>query len=224
MKELLEKSGFRVFIESKEDNMLHVIMKEKPYLIILDSMFLGRDDLSVFKKMRSRFEGCILMLVSRKDNVSIVNVLETGADDYMIKPVDTSLLLAKVKALLRRGADERTTQTDAKVLPENRAAERQWIDCGSMVVDASKRTVYIRKKSVVLTTAEFDLLWFLACHLGKVVTRDEIYRELRGIEYNGLDRSLDLRIARLRRKLGDDGRNPRRIKSIRSVGYLLAVD
>lgn len=107
---------------------------------------------------------------------------------------------------------------------ENRAAERQWIDCGSMVIDASRRAVYIKKKSVVLTTAEFDLLWFLACRLGKVVTRDEAYKELRGIEYNGLDRSLDLRITRLRKKLGDNGRNPRRIKSIRSVGYLLVAD
>jgi two-component system, OmpR family, response regulator RstA len=224
MKEFLEKSGFQVFIESKEDRALHVIVKEKPYLVILDSIFLGRDDLSVFKKIRSRFEGCILILISRKDKVSIANLLETGADDYMIKPVDPPLLLAKVKALLRRGADERTTQTDAEVLLENRAAERQWINCGSMVVDASKRTLYVRKKSVFLTTGEFDLLWFLACRLGKVVTRDEIYRELRGIEYNGLNRSLDLGIARLRKKLGDDGRNPRRIKSIRSVGYLLAVD
>jgi DNA-binding response OmpR family regulator len=92
-----------------------------------------------------------------------------------------------------------------------------------MVVDAGNRTVQVEGRPVELTTAEFDLLWYLVQHPGEVLSRDRLYLDLRGIEYDGLDRSIDLRIARIRKKIGDDGKNPRIIKSVRGAGYLLSL-
>ncbi len=98
------------------------------------------------------------------------------------------------------------------------------LDLGGLIIDPGKRRAVIGGREIYLTSAEFDLLWLLAQHRGEVVHRDRIFAELRGIEYNGLDRSMDLRVARLRKKLGDNGQAPRTIKSIRSIGYLLVTD
>jgi len=94
---------------------------------------------------------------------------------------------------------------------------------GALVIDVAERSVAFRGQPIELTTAEFDLLWLLACHAGQPVLREDIYRELRGIEWNGIDRSIDQRVRRLRRKLGDDAQQPALLKTIRGVGYLLAV-
>jgi DNA-binding response OmpR family regulator len=91
------------------------------------------------------------------------------------------------------------------------------------VIDTANRTVTVEDKQIDLTTAEFDLLWLLAKSAGKAIPRDDLYQELHGVRYDGLDRSIDLRVSRLRKKLGDDPIHPQRIKSIRSVGYLLAT-
>jgi two-component system, OmpR family, response regulator RstA len=101
------------------------------------------------------------------------------------------------------------------------AIQKRRIDLGPLCIDTANRLVRIRERAVEMTTAEFDLLWLLACHAGEVLSRDRLYEEMRGFEYDGLDRSIDLRISRLRRKLGDEGKQPRIIKSIRGVGYLL---
>ncbi len=98
------------------------------------------------------------------------------------------------------------------------------IEIGSIVVDRARRRVEESGGEIRLTSSEFDLLWLLAANAGRVVSRDMIYTALRGLEYDGLERSVDLRVARLRKKLGETGRNPRRIKSIRSEGYLLTPD
>ena len=97
------------------------------------------------------------------------------------------------------------------------------ISVHGLVIDTANRSVTIEDKLVILTTAEFDLLWLLAKSAGKVIARDELYQQLHGVRYDGLDRSIDLRVSRLRKKLGDDPVHPQRIKSVRSVGYLLAT-
>jgi DNA-binding response OmpR family regulator len=97
------------------------------------------------------------------------------------------------------------------------------IAIGALLVDAGRRAVEISEQEIQLTSAEFELLWLLAENVGQVVSRSDIYQRIHGVDYDGLDRSIDLRISRLRKKLGDDPINPQRIKAVRSIGYLLSV-
>jgi DNA-binding response OmpR family regulator len=207
IQEYLESNGFTVTVEPRGDRAPKRILNEQPDVVVLDIMLPGKDGLTVCREVRSQYRGQILMLTARGEEVDEVVGLEVGADDYMAKPVSPRLLLARINTLLRRASEPRGGR----------------VEVGALVVDASSRTVHVSGCPVELTTAEFDLLWLLAVHAGEVVSRDRIYSELRGIEYDGLDRSFDLRIARLRKKLGDRGKEPRIIKSVRGVGYILAV-
>lgn len=207
---------YEVAVESRGDTAVPRIVSEKPDLVILDIMLPGLDGLSVCKEVRDQYKGPILMLTALGDEVDEVVGLEIGADDYLAKPASPRLLLARIKTLLRRSSsgthDDETGDVTASVLV-----------LGDLMVDLGARTVEVAQQSVDLTTAEFDLLVLLARHAGQVLTREGIYKTLRGIEWDGMDRSIDLRIARLRKKLGDDAKTPMRIKSVRGTGYLLAV-
>jgi len=150
------------------------------------------------------------MLTARGEEIDEVLGLEAGADDYMAKPVRPRALLARLRMHLRRAT------------PEEQAS--QPIVVGSLVVDAGRRNVEIDGAAMDLTTAEFDLLNLLARHAGQTLSRNDIHLEIHGVKYDGLDRSIDLRISRLRKKLGDDPAKPQRIKSVRGVGYMLSIE
>jgi len=149
------------------------------------------------------------MLTARGEEVDEVLGLEAGADDYLAKPVRPRALLARLRTHLRR------------VTPVEQTS--QPIVVGSLVIDAAQRSVELDGAAVELTTAEFDLLCLLARHAGQTLSRHAIYLEIHGMKYDGLDRSIDLRISRLRKKLGDDPTHPARIKSVRGVGYMLSA-
>ncbi len=138
--------------------------------------------------------------------------LEVGADDYMAKPVRPRALLARLRVHLR------------KTVPIDPESTERRIQVGALVIDASRRTLELDGQPIELTTAEFDLLWLLAKQAGQVLSRVDIYQRIHGIQHDGFDRSIDLRISRLRKKLGDDPSNPQRIKSVRGVGYILTVE
>ncbi len=212
VKEYLEGAQFQVRTEPRGDVAAEWIGRYQPDLVILDVMLPGLDGFEVCKRVRPHYQGPILMLTARGEEIDEVLGLEVGADDYMSKPVRPRLLLSRIRALLRRS--QRPTSAVAP-------GSEETIALSNLVIDSANRSVAMNGDEVSLTTAEFDLLWFLAQRRGRVVTRDEIFEQVRGIEYDGLDRSVDLRITRLRKKLGDDGKQPRLIKSIRSVGYLL---
>jgi DNA-binding response OmpR family regulator len=217
VREYLESNGFTVSHEERGDRAPARILAEQPDLVLLDVMLPGLDGLEVCKQVRPHFRGAVLMLTARGEEVDEVVGLEIGADDYMAKPVRPRLLLARVNTLLRRvPRDEGPEEGGDREQPRRRQV-------GAMVVDAGNRTVQVEGRPVELTTAEFDLLWYLVQHPGEVLSRDRLYLDLRGIEYDGLDRSIDLRIARIRKKIGDDGKNPRIIKSVRGAGYLLSL-
>jgi len=210
MRDFLQSTGeFEVALESRGDRALERIVAEQPDLVVLDVMLPGMDGLSVCREVRQDYPGPILMLSALGDEVDQVVGLEVGADDYVPKPVSPRHLLARVRSLLRRTAPPRPEPVSDRI-------ELEWL-----VIDATARTASVLGRPVQLTTAEFDLLWLLARHAGEPLDRDAIYQALRGIAWDGLDRSVDLRIVRLRRKLGDDGRQPRWIKSVRGVGYQL---
>jgi two-component system response regulator RstA len=216
VKEYLEASdALEVSIEGRGDRAVERIVGEQPDLVILDVMLPGLDGLSVLKQARERFAGPILMLTALGDEVDEVVGLEIGADDYVAKPASPRKVLARVRSLLRRVAPS------ADRAPPVSGPEPV-IRLGALLVDPGRRVASLEDRELDLTTAEFDLLWLLARHAGEILEREAIYRELRGIEWDGLDRSIDLRVLRLRKKLGDDAAHPRFIKSVRGVGYLLA--
>lgn len=146
--------------------------------------------------------------------------LEMGADDYVAKPVRPRVLLARVRALLRRNEDKGDVAKGGVVEESN--PDR--LVFGDLLIDNGAREVRLDNTTVDLTSAEYDLLWLLASNAGKILSREEIFEQLRGIEYDGQDRSIDVRVSRIRPKVGDDPMNPRRIKTVRSKGYLFVKD
>jgi len=215
----LGSNGFAVAIEPRGDAAVRRITEDNPDVVILDLMLPGLDGLGVCRAVRPVYPGGILMLTARGDEVDEVVGLELGADDYLAKPVRPRLLLARLHALLRRLRLDPTEEGPGAVRADGDRPRR--IELGGLVVDMSTREARLYGEALDLTTSELDLLWLLASHAGEVVSRDTIYEELRGIPYDGADRSMDLRVARLRRKLGDDAASPRWLKSVRGVGYLL---
>lgn len=209
VKEYLEGEGFAVDVIGDGSAAVPVVLRGGADLVVLDVMLPGIDGFEICRRVRVGYRGMILMLTARGEEIDEVLGLELGADDYLSKPVRPRLLLTRIRALLRRS---------------ERAMEGEAIDLGGLRLEPGKRTVLKGEEEIELTSGEFDLLQFLAERRGKTVTRDEIYQGLRGIDYDGLDRSIDLCVTRLRRKLNDDGKHPRWIKSIRGVGYLLASE
>ncbi|MET1081138.1 MAG: winged helix-turn-helix domain-containing protein [Pseudomonas sp.] len=209
-RDYLEGNGLRVAIEADGARAAARIIKEQPALVVLDLMLPGEDGLAICRKVRGAYDGPILMLTARTDDMDQVLGLEMGADDYVCKPVRPRVLLARIRALLRRSEG-----------PESSAAPAQRrLEFGALVVDSAMREAWLREQSIELTSAEFDLLWLLAANAGRILSREEIFTALRGIEYDGQDRSIDVRISRIRPKIGDDPVHPRLIKTVRSKGYL----
>jgi DNA-binding response OmpR family regulator len=198
----LASHGFVVAVEPRGDSAVARILDEQPDLVILDVGLPGLDGFAVCRAVREGLRGAILMLTARGDDPDEVRGLELGADDDLAKPVRPRVLLARVRGLLRRR-------------PESVEPARE-VSVGGLVVDAGSRRAAVDGQAVELTTAEFDLLWFFACRVGEVVDRDRLYRGVRGVAWDGVDRSIDLRVSRLRRKIG-----AHRIKSVRGTGYLM---
>ena len=215
--EYLRKNDFEVTIEGRGDTAESRILNDDPELVILDVMLPGKDGFEVCRAVREKYNGVILMLTARDEDLDQILGLELGADDYIAKPVPPRLLLARIKALLRR-APSAANPEEENVNPDD-AAELAF---GSFRISQATRSAHLGKDIIDLTTAEFDLLWLLARHAGSILSRDDLLQQLRGIGFDGLDRSIDARISRLRRKLGDDPENPTRIKTVRSKGYLFS--
>ncbi|HMV04654.1 MAG TPA: winged helix-turn-helix domain-containing protein [Accumulibacter sp.] len=216
--EYLRKNDFEVLVEGRGDAAEERILGERPDLVILDVMLPGKDGFEICRAVRSRFTGVILMLTAREEDFDQIFGLELGADDYIAKPVQPRLLLARIKALLRRAAPAGGGQSSG----ENENGEPTELAFGRFRISQTTRSAALGENGIDLTTAEFDLLWQLARHAGNILSRDNLLQELRGIGFDGLDRSIDARISRLRRKLGDDPENPTRIKTVRGKGYLFS--
>ncbi|SBT16193.1 Transcriptional regulatory protein RstA [Marinomonas gallaica] len=215
--EYLQKNGFNVDVEPDGRNAIARIVDEQPSLVILDLMLPGADGFTVCRSVRNEYHGPILMLTARSDDVDQILGLEIGADDYVSKPAKPRVLLARVQSLLRRS----TQDID---LSAGSSDVEQTLEFGRLVIDNSRREAWREGEEIELTSAEFDLLWLLASNAGRILSREEIFSELRGIEYDGQDRSVDVRISRIRSKIGDDPIHPRRIKTIRSKGYLFVKE
>jgi two-component system response regulator RstA len=210
IRDYLEPQGYDVTIEGDGLAVAERYERLKPDLVVLDLMLPGKDGLTICRELRRHDRVPIIMLTAKGENIDQVLGLEMGADDYIVKPVEPRVLLARIEALLRRTRSAPAEAREAKLV------------AGRLAIDAARRSAAIDGRAVELTTGDFDILWLLASRQGNVVTRDEILRVVRGIDYDGLDRSIDARICRLRRKLQEAGGAESMIKTVRLRGYLFA--
>jgi len=216
--EYLEKQGLDVAVEYRGDQAVQRIIEQQPDLVILDLMLPGLDGLEVCRQVRPLYQSPILMLTARDEDVDQVVGLELGADDYVIKPVQPRLLLARVRALLRRAAGTANVPQE-----KSKVGYSAIMDFERLQIHPAAREVTLDQDSVSLTTQEYDLLLLLANNAGVVLSRDAISEATAGIEYDGLDRSIDIRISRLRKLLEQDSGNPSGIKTVRGQGYLFVA-
>ena len=223
----LVRYQYQVEIQNNGLAAIDQILETQPDVVILDLMLPGADGFDICRSVRAHYRGSILMLTASEDDMDHVAGLELGADDFLIKPIHPRVLLAHIKLLLRKqltvspvvGKAEVTAAADSE--PASRNAP---IVFGALTLHPLQRVVSLDGDDVSLTPAEFDVLHLLVGRAEEVVSREEMLRQLRGIEYDGLDRSVDVKVSALRRKLGDNLSQPRKIITVRAKGYLFVPD
>ena len=207
LREYLESHAMEVSHFTRGSEALERVNDICPDLVVLDLMLPDMDGLDVCRSLRQRWRGQILMLTAMKDDADVVAGLETGADDYVGKPVSPRVLLARIRALLRRSG---AAQSD------------ELISVGALEVRPQARRASWEGADLDLTTTEFDLLEILAARAGRVQERAGLVRELRGIDFTSIDRSVDVIVSRLRRKLEEAGASRDLIRTVRGIGYMMA--
>lgn len=205
----LSDHGFQVSVANRGDVAVELIESDRPDLVLLDIMLPEKNGFEVCKEVRQFYSCPILMMTACTEDADEILGLELGADDYLNKPIKPRVLLARIKALLRRGSEPDHTQVRT---------------FGSLRIDATSKTVSVDGEVLGISANEFDVLWLLASQAGQVVSRTELVSSLRGIDYDGFDRSIDIRISRLRKKLADNPTQPYKIKTVWGKGYLFAGD
>ncbi len=213
----LRSFEFTVEVMQEGTGVVDSVRANPPALVLLDIMLPGKDGLTVCRELREFHTGPIILLTSLNSDMNQILGFEIGANDYVVKTTPPSVLLARIRAQLRHGQA-------TSVQPVVKTADKSTLNFGKLVVDSRNHTANYMGESLQLSTGDFDLLWELASHAGEILSRDHLLRKLRGIDYDGLDRSMDVAISRLRKKLGDDPDDPRKIKTIRHRGYLFATD
>ncbi|WP_027823867.1 two-component system response regulator RstA [Laribacter hongkongensis] len=216
----LRSYGLDVTVIDRGDTAFDAILAAPPDLVLLDIMLPGKDGLTLCRELRGQYQGPIVMLTSLNSDMNQILGFELGANDYVLKTTPPSVLLARLRAHLRQAASSPDTPVVAVPTPKG----ARILDFGSLQIDHMNRTVRLCGETIALSTGDFDLLWELASHAGEVLTREDLLYKLRGVHYDGLDRSVDVAISRLRKKLDDDTADPKKIKTIRHKGYLFAND
>jgi len=214
----LTDHDYQVSVANRGDTAVELIASDMPDIVILDIMLPEKDGFDVCREVRGFYPRPILMLTACTEETDEVLGLELGADDYLAKPVKPRVLLARIKALLRRTAEASVNEAAADEVPDYLRS------FGGLTIDSQSKTVTLHGEVINVTANEFDVLWLLASHAGQVISRTELVSQLRGIDYDGFDRSIDIRISRLRKKLKDDPGQPFKIKTVWGKGYMFATD
>ena len=213
----LSEQGYLVTLATRGDVAIELIESDQPDLVILDIMLPVKDGFEVCQAIRPFYHGPILMMTARDHETDEILGLELGADDYVVKPVKPRVLLSRIKALFRRATPQEALPLIVEVAPNK-------ISFGQLSIDANSRTTMLANVKVAISSNEFDVLWQLAQAADNLVSRKELVIQRRGIDYDGFDRSIDILISRIRKKLGDDASNPYRIKTVWGKGYLFVKD
>lgn len=217
LQDYLGSNGFTVDVAGHGEAMRESIEQNPPQLVILDLMLPGEDGLTLARELRRRSDVPILMLSARGEEVDRVIGLEVGADDYLSKPFGPRELLARIRALLRRASHP----TDAVIAPDVRPAGGV-VRFGPYVIDMPALRLLRDGHDIGLSAAEFGLLRIMAEHPNRVLSRDQLMDWLKGYERDAFDRSIDVRVTRLRRKIETDPARPVYIRTIRGQGYLFS--
>ncbi len=211
VKDFLENNGFQVIVEGVGHNVPRCVTELMPDIVILDIMLPGKDGLTICKEIRPKYDGPILMLTARDADVDQILGLEFGADDYVIKPAEPRVLLARIRALLRRYHHEEKPTQDELVF-------------GELTINLAARSAKLADADVTLSSHEFDLLVELAKNAGKILSREFLFNAIYSRPYDGLDRTIDVRVSHIRKKLNDNAEIPERIKTVWGKGYLFVSD
>ncbi|HID4047260.1 TPA: two-component system response regulator RstA [Pluralibacter gergoviae] len=213
----LGRHDMDVIVEPRGDRAEEVVMRENPDLVLLDIMLPGKDGMTLCRDLRSQWQGPIVLLTSLDSDMNHILALEMGASDYILKTTPPAVLLARLRLHLRQHVARADAPASAAGLTPHKA-----LRFGTLTIDPANRQVLLSGDPVALSTADFDLLWELATHAGQIMDRDALLKNLRGVSYDGMDRSVDVAVSRLRKKLLDSATEPYRIKTVRNKGYLFA--
>lgn len=213
----LRSFEFAVEVLSDGLGVSESVKANPPELVLLDIMLPGKDGLTICRELREFYTGPIVLLTSLNSDMNQILGFEIGATDYVVKTTPPSVLLARIRSHLRHAGS-------GSLLGVVPVQDQSRLNFGKLQIDARNRSAVYRSEQMGLSSSDFDLLWELASHAGEILSRDHLLKKLRGIEYDGLDRSMDVAISRLRKKLDDDPIDPRKIKTIRNKGYLFASD
>jgi DNA-binding response OmpR family regulator len=209
MKRMLELEGFQVLVASSGESSLKMFEKETPDLVLLDIMMPDMDGYTVCQRIREFSQVPIIMVTAKGDDKEKVEGLDIGADDYVTKPFSASELAARVRAVLRRvGTQEKPSSSVFRYK--------------DLVIDFSSHRVMVGKQELNLTSTEYRILSYISYNAGRVVTPDQLLDKVWGEEYIGAPHLLQVNIARLRKKLGDDAKNPDYILTRPGIGYLMS--
>jgi two-component system, OmpR family, phosphate regulon response regulator OmpR len=212
LSDYLSGQGFEVESAADAGEMDQTIERRRPDLVVLDLMLPGEDGLSIARRLKAAWKLPIIMLSARGDDVDRIVGLEVGADDYLPKPFNPRELLARIRAVLRRGAE---TGTEAE------ESERSSL-FGPFKLDLNAHILSRAGEEISLTAAEYSLLEVFVQHPNRVLSRDQLMDLLKGFERDPFDRSIDVRVTRLRRKIEPDPANPVYIRTVWGQGYLFA--
>ncbi|MEO8700479.1 MAG: response regulator transcription factor [Kofleriaceae bacterium] len=205
----LETHGVLVTVASDGIEGQAEALRRQYDCVVLDLMLPGRDGIEITRELRARTDVPIVMVTARTEEADRVLGLEVGADDYVTKPFSPRELLARIRATVRRVRGQA-------------GPAQQTIHVGGLTLDPARMTVTLEGKTVEVTAYEFAILRALAQRPGRVLSREQLLDVAKGSAELSFDRSIDVHVSRLRAKLGDDSRNPRILKTVRGVGYLLA--
>ncbi len=217
LESLLKENGYETFCLEKFDKAEEELLRAEPDLVLLDIMLPGKDGMTLCRDLRGQWQGPIVLLTSLDSDMNHILSLEMGASDYILKTTPPAVLLARLRLHLRQHIAPAGAGSASSTLTPHKT-----ISFGSLTIDPVNRQVLLGGENVALSTADFDLLWELATHAGQIMDRDALLKNLRGVTYDGMDRSVDVAISRLRKKLLDNATEPYRIKTVRNKGYLFA--
>ncbi|ELR66575.1 Transcriptional regulatory protein RstA [Photobacterium marinum] len=221
----LRQQQFEVITVSDGSLATDIIIEHQPDLVVLDLMLPGVDGLTICRNVRPKVSGKILMLTASDDDIDHVAGLEIGADDFVNKPIKPRVLLARIRMLLRRGGAAPVQGQDDMSVDNSEQPDSEF-ECrhGGLFLNSRRKVCTLDENAVSLTDSEFDLLWLLASRPDEVLSREFLVKSTRGIEYDGLDRTIDNKVVSLRKKLNDNPSLPRKIITVRGKGYLFVPD
>lgn len=226
LKSYFENFDFSVTVLLTGDGATEVILEQNPDIAIIDLRLPGKNGLAICREIRERFKGKVLILTATGDDMDQVAALEMGADDFVNKPIQPRVLLARIRMLLRR-QESSTAVSEEQPVEETVVSEtpdENVLVFGQLWIHKILQRCKIADEVIPLTPSEFSILWCLANQPEQTLSREQLLKSISRLEYDGLNRTVDNKVAQLRKKLGDDANRPKGIITVRGEGYVFFPD